>query len=241
MNKKHIIAGALAATLGASVLIPVSAVANEAGVVAHDDHYTVVAGESITLTPLANDEGTGLRLSGMTSQSELGDAKHKFNLGTHVFTPAPGFTGTAIYGYTVRDEAGNFANARIFIDVVSAVEEEPAQESSTEAAQPVAPTQQAPAPTSTPVAPAQAEVAPAPVEAPKEEVPVAAPSAPEPRAAVSTQAPVASEQDKGVAEATSVVRAVVDTDVDEDKTAPAVFAVGVTSRTSGSGGIDKSS
>lgn len=240
MNKKHIIAGALAATLGASVLIPVSAVANEAGVVAHDDHYTVVAGESITLTPLANDEGTGLRLSGMTSQSELGDAKHKFNLGTHVFTPAPGFTGTAIYGYTVRDEEGNRASARIFIEVTSAAEEEPTQESSTEA-QPVAPTQEAPAPTSTPVAPAQAEVAPAPVEAPEEEVVVAAPSAPVQRGDGFTQAPATSEQDKDVAVDTGAEQTVVNAQVEEPQTAPGVFAVGVTSGTSGSGGVGKTS
>lgn len=94
-------------------------VGNGAPVVAPDT-ATGRAGEPVTVDVLANDadpEGGPLTLVGVTQPASGSVAVVDGRL---VYTPAPGFTGTVTFGYTVADATGATTTGTVTVEVAAA-------------------------------------------------------------------------------------------------------------------------
>lgn len=83
------------------------------------DEGRTVAGDPVTITPLANDLGAGLTVISTTAPSN-GSAVVNQD-GSITYTPAAGFSGTDTFTYTVEDAAGNAVAATVTIIVTPAL------------------------------------------------------------------------------------------------------------------------
>ena len=87
------------------------------GLVVRDDALVTRQDTAILANPAANDGGVGQLTIIAVDQAVNGAVTLEGGLVR--FTPAAGFSGTAYYEYTVRDEAGNTASARVTVYVLA--------------------------------------------------------------------------------------------------------------------------
>ena len=87
-----------------------------AGPTAVDDAASTNAGSAVTIQVLTNDTGTGLAVAGVTAPNR-GTARVSNSNGAVVYTPAAGFTGTASFRYTLRDNANRTDSALVTVSV----------------------------------------------------------------------------------------------------------------------------
>ncbi len=85
-----------------------------APIVATDDAYITAVDTPVAITPLVNDT-TGATISEINGMALI-DAG-----GNITFVPDAGYTGSAVFPYTIRDNNGNIATAYITITIASSV------------------------------------------------------------------------------------------------------------------------
>lgn len=97
--------------------ITVTVTPGAASVVAVDDNTTATSGETQTISPLANDTGTGLTISALGTPSQ-GGAATRITGNTQVqYTPLSTFVGTETISYTASD--GTNTDTAIITAIVS--------------------------------------------------------------------------------------------------------------------------
>lgn len=91
------------------------------GVDAVNDNAKTARGKAVTIGVLVNDKPgvQALSIVAATSPQRGGTVEISRDSRTIVYTPPSGFTGEDTFRYTVRDEDGNSAGARVYIQVGS--------------------------------------------------------------------------------------------------------------------------
>ncbi len=83
---------------------------------ASPDTATTLAGTPVSIDPTTNDQGTGLTVTSV-GQPPAGQGSAAIVGGRVVYTPPPGFTGSAVVPYTVTDSTGNSDSSTITVTV----------------------------------------------------------------------------------------------------------------------------
>jgi len=87
------------------------------------DSTTTEVGTAVKIPVLANDTGTGLTISSITTPAN--GTKKKNADQTITYTPNAGFTGTDSFRYTAKDSSGRTASAAVSVTVSRTGPEEP--------------------------------------------------------------------------------------------------------------------
>jgi len=100
----------------ATATVTVTVTASAPGLNAVDDAATTQAQTPVTVAVLANDTGTGIVISGVSTPAN-GAASISGN--SLVYTPNPNFAGTDSFGYTIRDSFGQTDTATVRVRVAA--------------------------------------------------------------------------------------------------------------------------
>lgn len=85
------------------------------GIAAVNDTYSTTQGTALTVSPMTNDKGEGLRLISVTPSTNNGITK--ISNSDIIYTPASVFSGNDSFTYTIEDKYGNTANGLVSIYV----------------------------------------------------------------------------------------------------------------------------
>ncbi len=99
-----------------------------AAINADDDAYTTLFDTPVAITPLVNDtpgtsitEINGVALTGSTQSIPVPNGTVEIDAGGNMtFVPNPGYTGLAVFPYTISDANGNTATANVTVTIVPA-------------------------------------------------------------------------------------------------------------------------
>ncbi len=107
-------------TITATVIITVAG--ESADLMANEDIVQTIVNTEIEIFVLSNDTGNGISIASV-SQPDLGSITVTLD-GTVLYQPAPGFTGSESFPYTIIDLDGETASSTIIVEVVDGIVEE---------------------------------------------------------------------------------------------------------------------